>query len=674
MQPSPNHSTTPPATLGTISNLTGGLEDTGFTITYESLAAAADEADVEGDVLSFRIEAVTSGSLTKGGVAVTPGSTRISAGETLVWTPAANANGTINAFTVKAWDGSLSSPNAIQVRVALDPVNDVPLLTPTGTLSYTEAAAAAAIQPGLTLSDVDDTQITGATITITSPVTGDTLSFTNTGTITGTFSGGVLTLSGTDTLANYQAALRAVKFSSTSTDPTANGTRLTRSITFSVTDANASNAANGQQTGTATSTINLTGTNSAPVLADTALSISVPEDGGVPSGIVGVLVSSLVGGITDADAFAVKGIAITATVETNGTWYYSTNGGNTWTVVGSVSSTNALLLAADANTRLYYNSTAANYTGTRTAALTFKAWDGTSSTAGTKVNPGTYTATGALSSATDTVDVVVTPVNDAPIVTAGSNLAYTEGTAGGSGGGALQFDGVNDYVNIPSNDALSLGTGNMTVELWTKMSLTQSGVYPNFIGCRSSTGNGFMIFASGGNLAIQIAGTNTISSTPVQDNTWHHIALVRTGNSFVGYVDGVQALTFTSSSSITGSDMTLGWDIGNPSQTYLNGFLDEVRVWNVARSLSDLTANRNGTIGGGSSGLVAYYKLDESSGAIAANSATATTGINGTLTNGPVWAPTGGAWGANAIISPSTTITDVDDTSLASGATVSITA
>ena len=139
-----------------------------------------------------------------------------------------------------------------------------------------------------------------------------------------------------------------------------------------------------------------------------------------------------------------------------------------------------------------------------------------------------------------------------------------------------------------------------------------------------------MVFASGGNLAVQIAGANTFSSTPVRDNAWHHIALVRTGNSFVGYVDGVQALTYTSSSSITGSNMTLGWDIGNSTQTYLNGFLDEVRVWNVARSLSDLTANRNGTIDGSSSGLVAYYKLDESSGTTAANSATATTGINGT--------------------------------------------
>ena len=106
-------------------------------------------------------------------------------------------------------------------------------------------------------------------------MTGDTLSFTDTGTITGIFSGGVLTLTGTDTLGNYQAALRDVYFSSTSNDPTVNGTRPTRTVTFSVTDANGSSATNGQQAGTTTSTIDITGTNSAPVLTDTATLVLV---------------------------------------------------------------------------------------------------------------------------------------------------------------------------------------------------------------------------------------------------------------------------------------------------------------------------------------------------------------------------------------------------------------
>ncbi|NBT63642.1 MAG: VCBS repeat-containing protein, partial [Planctomycetia bacterium] len=119
-----NSNTAP--TLTTISTLTGATEGNPYTITYAALAAAANESDAEGDPISFRIEAVSTGTLTKNGVAVVAGATLLSAGESLVWTPAANANGTLSAFSVKASDGSLLSSTATQVVVNIAPVNDAP--------------------------------------------------------------------------------------------------------------------------------------------------------------------------------------------------------------------------------------------------------------------------------------------------------------------------------------------------------------------------------------------------------------------------------------------------------------------------------------------------------------------------------------------------------------------
>ena len=58
-----------------------------------------------------------------------PGTTLLGAGESLIWTPATNANGTLNAFTVRAWDGSLASASAVQVQVQVAAVNDAPTLT-----------------------------------------------------------------------------------------------------------------------------------------------------------------------------------------------------------------------------------------------------------------------------------------------------------------------------------------------------------------------------------------------------------------------------------------------------------------------------------------------------------------------------------------------------------------
>ena len=115
-----------PPTLTAVNTLAPATEDTAFTITYAMLAAAANEADLEGDPIAFRVEAVSSGALRLGSTVVTPGSTVLDAGQSLTWTPAANANGLLDAFTVRAVDSAEASASAVQVRVQTAPVNDVP--------------------------------------------------------------------------------------------------------------------------------------------------------------------------------------------------------------------------------------------------------------------------------------------------------------------------------------------------------------------------------------------------------------------------------------------------------------------------------------------------------------------------------------------------------------------
>ncbi|MCC6967643.1 MAG: DUF4347 domain-containing protein, partial [Nitrospira sp.] len=177
--------------------------------------------------------------------------------------------------------------------------------------------------------------------------------------------------------------------------------------------------------------VTVTNTNEAPVLADTALSMTVAEDAGAPSGAVGSLISAFTGGVTDQDSGATKGIAITGTNETNGTWYYTTNGGTAWATVGTVRDNSALLLADNASTRLYF-APSANYNGTSTAALTVRAWDQTSGAVGTKVTTASNGGTTAFSSATDTIDVTVTAVNDAPTDLSLSANSVTENAANGT--------------------------------------------------------------------------------------------------------------------------------------------------------------------------------------------------------------------------------------------------
>jgi hypothetical protein len=175
--------------------------------------------------------------------------------------------------------------------------------------------------------------------------------------------------------------------------------------------------------------------NTAPILDQSKAPTlsSINEDAGTPVGTVGTLVSSLVdlasaaGGldnVTDPDNGAVTGIAVTGVSGSSGTLYYSSNGGTTWATVGAVSDSSALLLKADVNTRIYFQPNA-NFNGTVNDVLTFRAWDQTSGTAGTKADVSVNGGTSAFSTSTDTVALTVVAVNDVPVITSdgGGNTA-----------------------------------------------------------------------------------------------------------------------------------------------------------------------------------------------------------------------------------------------------------
>ncbi len=147
---------------------------------------------------------------------------------------------------------------------------------------------------------------------------------------------------------------------------------------------------------------------------------SAPVDG---SNVGSTLVSSLVYGITDADSGAQKGLAITGTNETQGLWFYSLNDGVSWARVNGVDAgdpvllSHALLLAADANTRLYFQANS-TYNGILPNGLTVLAWDGTNGSAGSKFDITTQGGTSAFSSSPAYVAFTEDTVNDPPTLTA----------------------------------------------------------------------------------------------------------------------------------------------------------------------------------------------------------------------------------------------------------------
>jgi len=318
-------------------------------------------------------------------------------------------------------------------------------------LAYSEGNGAVVIEQGgnALVADVDSTNLDTGTLTVSIPAGGDSAedvlsirhqgtgagqigvsgsTVTYGGTTIGTFAGGssgsnlVITLNGNATPTAVTVLVKNITYQNTDTNAPTTGARTVR---FVLTDGDGGTSANYD------TTVTVSAVNDAPVLTDTALTLTVAEDAGVPSGAVGSVVSAFTGGITDVDSGASKGIAITGSNQTNGTWYYTTNGGSTWTAVGTVSNTSALLLADNGSTRLYF-APKANYNGTSSAALTVRAWDQSSGTAGTKVSTASNGGTTAFSSATDTVAVTVTAVNDAPTDLSLSANTVAENAANGT--------------------------------------------------------------------------------------------------------------------------------------------------------------------------------------------------------------------------------------------------
>ncbi len=222
-------------------------------------------------------------------------------------------------FTVATSDGGSST-----VTVTITGTNDAPVLDLDASASGTGFAAVFNLDNGnpITIGDLDltladpDSTIQSATITLgTGKQTGDILQVGSLPSgITATSynaTTGVLTLSGTASVADYQAALRSIFFDTTSTSTTA------RSITVSVTDST------GLASNTATSTVSILGAGNAPVIDLDANNSSGVSGTGYQGTYTlsgsGVRIADSDVSITDSDSANLSGATIVIASNRDGT-------------------------------------------------------------------------------------------------------------------------------------------------------------------------------------------------------------------------------------------------------------------------------------------------------------------------------------------------------------------
>ena len=180
-------------------------------------------------------------------------------------------------------------------------------------------------------------------------------------------------------------------------------------------------------------------------------------------------------------------------------------------------------------------------------------------------------------------------------------------------GAALHFDGLNDFVSITHNPSLSLIS--FTVEAWVKS--TSSKAYGRLVTKPVGGGQNFSLVIHNGYPHIRFdsnVGIQAQGATLINDGLWHHLAGVydQSGGTLKIYVDGIlAATTLTSAIPITGAEpLNLGrYDAFYGD--YYQSTLDEVRVWNIARSQAQIQSAMNCEITTPQTGLVANYHFNQ---------------------------------------------------------------
>lgn len=216
---------------------------------------------------------------------------------------------------------------------------------------------------------------------------------------------------------------------------------------------------------------------------------------------------------------------------------------------------------------------------------------------------------------------------------------------------SLEFDGMNEYVELNSPTSIQSLTSAITISAWIKAprtftttyyTLASKGEYAavgsqwsiriNTANARNTAGGLFSIFPN----SNAITDNQSVAfPTPVDDNQWHHMMFVNDGTDLKVYIDGVLDATGVGKGrTLYDGNRTLRLGRLTVSTTQnLIGNLDEVAIFGTALQLSDAQTIYNGGTPTDLTSLspVSWWRF-EGTGTTATDSGSG--GNNGTLING----------------------------------------
>ncbi len=187
-------------------------------------------------------------------------------------------------------------------------------------------------------------------------------------------------------------------------------------------------------------------------------------------------------------------------------------------------------------------------------------------------------------------------------------------------GSALDIVGSGDYVTLPPSISTSsfVGGNKVTLEAWVKPnSLSPGGhaIVSNYLTPANqmqfllSRANNYFDFFVGTGVGAVYSGLGSAAGTATA-GIWQHVAGVYDGTVMTTYVNGVVSTTNTASYTFanTTNSLVIGMNVSNQNW---DGELDEIRIWNVARTKCQINTYMNCEIPAGTPGLVANYHFNQ---------------------------------------------------------------
>ena len=157
-------------------------------------------------------------------------------------------------------------------------------------------------------------------------------------------------------------------------------------------------------------------------------------------------------------------------------------------------------------------------------------------------------------------------------------------------------DGTGDELRCADHAIFDWGTSDFTIECWfNSTDVTGTGVIGRYqsdftpgwvFWISDSSGLAFAASSNGSTFDISALGANILGT--VAANTWYHAAVTRSGDTWRGFLDGVQGFSFTSSAALVDRNQGPYWFNAN-SGAVMPGNIGSTRITKAARYTGNFT-------------------------------------------------------------------------------------